>query len=347
MKKVSLVVEKFYQNNLVFSQDYNIETDGRLNKLLALKNRFNNEGYEIATNDIIEPKYANIIIYYDTIDNNIYEGEIGNRYLILIESVLVKPNIYDKKIHKYFNKVFTWNDKYINNSDYIKINLSHKLPKSIPKQINTKTKFCVIISTNRSSKYKNELYSERINAIRWFEKYHPEDFDLFGIGWNDYYIKAPRLLRIFNKIYIVRKILFKIFGTYYPSYKGKVKSKINVLKKYKYTICYENIKNIPGYITEKIFDAFCAGCIPIYLGADNINEYIPDNCYIDKRKYGTYEELYERISNINENEYLNYLKNIENYLTSKQANQFSDTYFANVIYENIEKYTKNIIKMNK
>lgn len=41
-----------------------------------------------------------------------------------------------------------------------------------------------------------------------------------------------------------------------PSYKGKVQEKQSVLKKTKFSICYENVSDLQGYITEKIFDSF-------------------------------------------------------------------------------------------
>jgi hypothetical protein len=36
-----------------------------------------------------------------------------------------------------------------------------------------------------------ELYSKRVEAIKWFEKNHPEDFDFYGIGW-DRYVSSNR-----------------------------------------------------------------------------------------------------------------------------------------------------------
>ena len=41
--------------------------------------------------------------------------------------------------------------------------------------------------------------------------------------------------------------------------------KIEWLKSYKFNICFEN-GSYPGYLTEKLFDAFMAGCVPIYWG---------------------------------------------------------------------------------
>jgi len=39
-----------------------------------------------------------------------------------------------------------------------------------------------------------------------------------------------------------------------------------IMEQYKFSIYHENARNIPGYITEKIFDSFFAGCVPVYWG---------------------------------------------------------------------------------
>lgn len=43
------------------------------------------------------------------------------------------------------------------------------------------------------------------------------------------------------------------------------------LKDYRFNICAEN-SNTPGYVTEKIFDAIQAGCIPVYWSEKNLSE---------------------------------------------------------------------------
>ena len=62
---------------------------------------------------------------------------------------------------------------------------------------------------------------------------------------------------------------------------GTLTSKNQTMQMYKFSICYENARGLPGYITEKIFDSFLAN-VPIYWGADNISKHIPDECFIDK-----------------------------------------------------------------
>lgn len=60
-------------------------------------------------------------------------------------------------------------------------------------------------------------------------------------------------------------------------------NKIDYLKQFKFTICPENI-SVKGYTTEKLFQAFDAGCIPIYWGGENI----PEKDIINPKSYILY-----------------------------------------------------------
>lgn len=54
-------------------------------------------------------------------------------------------------------------------------------------------------------------------------------------------------------------------GDRFGSFEKSASSKKEWLKNYKFNICFENA-SYPGYLTEKLWDAFSAGCIPIYWG---------------------------------------------------------------------------------
>lgn len=82
--------------------------------------------------------------------------------------------------------------------------------------------------------------------------------------------------------------------------------------------------NIKGYITEKIFDCFFANCVPIYWGASNVTDYIPENTFIDYRKFRNINKVVNYIENMKEEEYNIYLNNIHNFLKSDSFhNNFS------------------------
>ena len=115
---------------------------------------------------------------------------------------------------------------------------------------------------------------------------------------------------------------------------------LSVVKKlyeeYKFSICFENAINLPGYITEKIFECFFAGCIPVYLGANNVEVHIPSNCFIDFRKFNNYDELYNFMSNMNDSTILEYQTNIQNFLNSKEYKIFTNDHWKKVLLHEIK-----------
>ena len=113
------------------------------------------------------------------------------------------------------------------------------------------------------------------------------------------------------------------------------------MKKYKFAVCYENCQGFPGYITEKIFDCFFAGTVPIYWGAPNIKDHIPAGAFIDKREFENYNQLYQYIKNMPDDEYNNYLINIKNFLQGNKFYQFGPEYFANIIIREIIDLSKS------
>src|SRR5207244_2755686 len=104
-----------------------------------------------------------------------------------------------------------------------------------------------------------------------------------------------------------------------------------VQKNYKFCFCYENMGEQEGYITEKIFDSFTAGCVPIYLGATNITSYIPKECFIDRRDFASESDLYDFLKSIDRGTYNGYLKAIRSFLESQPAQSFSIEQFVNYV----------------
>jgi hypothetical protein len=53
-----------------------------------------------------------------------------------------------------------------------------------------------------------------------------------------------------------------------------------------------------GYITEKLFDCLYAGTIPLYLGAPDIVRYVPQEVFIDCRKYPSWGEMWDEVQHM-------------------------------------------------
>ncbi|KAH9261573.1 hypothetical protein BASA81_000229 [Batrachochytrium salamandrivorans] len=54
-------------------------------------------------------------------------------------------------------------------------------------------------------------------------------------------------------------------------------SKVEELAKSKFTLVFENTKQIPHYVSEKLSHALLAGTVPVIWGAVNIQDYLPSN----------------------------------------------------------------------
>lgn len=257
-------------------------------------------------------------------------------FLIALESPLIRPESHCLEYHSIFKKVFTWNDELIklDPAKYLKINYAFDLSSSLPEiDFIEKKNFCCLIAGNKKTDHPQELYSERLRAIYWFERNHPSEFDLFGTGWNEVALGDSIWINFFLRR---SAVLRKMFASKRPSYKGQLDRKRPVLEKYKFSICYENALDISGYITEKIFDSFFANCVPIYLGANNIETYVPKSCFIDRRDFANYRDLYNYLKSIKEPEYNNYLENIRSFLNSPSAQSFSCESFATSIVEQLK-----------
>ena len=66
--------------------------------------------------------------------------------------------------------------------------------------------------------------------------------------------------------------------------------KRELFAKYPFVLAFENA-NCYDWVTEKPYDALLAGSVPIYMGAPNVNDYLPPNSYIDVRFFSGPAEL--------------------------------------------------------
>ena len=111
-------------------------------------------------------------------------------------------------------------------------------------------------------------------------------------------------------------------------YKGVCISKKKVYAQFRFALCLENMCNVNGYVTEKIFDCFTAGIVPIYWGASNIEKYIPKQCFISYADFSSIGELNQFLLNMNYERYCEYIHNIKQYLQGAAKSVFEYKYFV-------------------
>lgn len=237
--------------------------------------------------------------------------EIKLSALLAVEPPMINPEIYAAvtELEKYFDRLYLYNDSFLKNKKKYSqlLFFQPKITQSEALYFSSKIqrlKRYVIIASNlrpRKSSYE-ELYSRRIIVMLHLARHNV--VDLYGKGW----------LKLLGRNYLNLIYLLNYFKIK-KIYKGSCISKCEVLSRYEFSIVFENMI-MEGYLTEKIFDAMRAGCIPIYLGAPDINKYIPSGCFIDYRNFKSIDELNKYCMSLTDVEILNYRACIFNYLAN-------------------------------
>ena len=326
-----LVGNRVFQNNRVFSKEMRDQANAYF---IALKELLQKSGLILATEDIHPAETAALVI-----DMNVQKWTTSARpgpirYLLITEPPVVCAANWSPAEHLRYDKVFTWNDSLIDNRKYFLLRYAHNLGMETGLPGFADRKLASMIIGFKASSNAQEQYSARFDTIRWFLRHHPEEFHLYGAGWPSRF--RPPVHPLAERF--LSGPLDLLLSPFYPKnvcYMGRVTDKVQTSKNYRFAFCYENTHSAPGYITEKIFDAFRAGCVPIYLGPPNTLENISPDCFIDRRHFGSHEELYAYLERIPEREFVQYQERIRAYLVSTQARQFTPSHFALVLRNHI------------
>lgn len=295
--------------------------DGALERFVEAKEVCMAGGFATDTIDLCDLSAIDIVIFYAfTFELKwLIKAVAQNPKVRLIniphEPVVVNP-LHDEKILEAmpFDRMLVWNDRLAKKGGpFVKFNYGEAVihANQIPRLPFSSRRFLVAIYSNKLSKHRSSLYNERTRAFEFFSG-KTGDFDLFGVGWES--SDRPSIV---------------------SSYRGKVGSKKAIMKNYKFAICFENTRDYPGYITEKIFDCFAAGVVPIYFGAPNIEEYIPKECYIDFRDFRDYEHLYNFMLSIDEGSHRTYLDAVKKFVLTPEYYQFTSKRYAELVLEQV------------
>ena len=335
MKKCLFTYGNYDINNLFDSHPAKINLHGQW---IALKDQLYKNGIELVSKEFTNLESFDLEIHLNAWKTN---KSRWPKFAILTETDFIHSNNSDMKLLKKYNHLFSWNPILVDSGLATKIQFSHPMGKGIIDGFKKRNKFAVLFGSNRSLRGlhpKNNLYGERVKTIRWFERNAPNDFTLYGRKWDMTGRLPTRLGALVHSI--EKKLPFNYCP--FPSWKGVIINKQDVLRSSCFSIVYENIKGLNGYITEKIFDAFVAGNIPVYWGAEDIHKYIPNECFIDRRFFSNHDELYKFLKNISEEKYLDYQRSIKKFLEN-DSEDFSCKKFANVISAKIIE----ILKINR
>lgn len=127
-------------------------------------------------------------------------------------------------------------------------------------------------------------------------------------------------------------------GGYYKNNVGYIRNKIKFLSSYKFSIAMENTEG-NGYLSEKIFESFKSGTIPIYYGDYIVDEFINPKSFILIRGKNDMSEKIEYIKRIDNNDEL--------YEKILRENIFIDNYYKEKIENERIEFLYHIFDQDK
>ncbi len=261
----------------------------------------------------------------------------------LFECPIVEPKMYQamRDAQPAFKRIFSWSD-----GPSLERFVGGPLPcehffwpqsfNRVHEEIwrNEDREFLVMINSNKLPRlYWQELYTERLRAVEWFSAQN--EINLYGRGWNE---PSKRMGKTWLPL-ILRRLLEKIEACWQQLrpdplmtaarkiYRGPAASKAETLGNHTFALCYENMI-LKGWITEKIFDCFFAGTIPIYWGEPEIEKYVPASCFIDRRNFKNNAEVRDFLRALSQDEIRAYRENARAFLASPAYRPFTKEAFV-------------------
>ena len=320
--------ERFLQNKM-FDAESTVNKNGLVESYASMKRYFIDCGHEVNTIDLYEDLTSvDYFLFFDWFPEWIYKlMKLGLEsrmvYCNAEPPTVRKLNTEEgyKTVSKFFPYIMTWNKDFVDNKRVFWRTIPYNFFVSDNDVPYEQKKLLTSISANKTSDYKDELYTERERLIYYFEEAMPDQFDMYGVGWD------------------VKK---------HPSYKGRAESKPITYSGYKYALALENTCNVRGYVTEKIFDCLTCGIVPVYYGADDICDYVPADCFIDYRRFMDPKALGEYLLSITKEQYDKYVEAGEKAISSDVLRRtFSGEMYAQNIIDMSLKATRNDFRINR
>lgn len=145
--------------------------------------------------------------------------------------------------------------------------------------------------------FRMQSYSSKTLALR---KYPKSKFANFLYS-ND---KAKERITFCKKLMVYKKVdcAGKVLNNF-PSIGADWMAKFDFIKRYKFTIAFENTSDI-NYTTEKLYHPLLVGSIPIYWGNPKVGEIFDPSSFINCHDYDNFDQVIERIIEVDNNDAL-------------------------------------------
>jgi hypothetical protein len=246
---------------------------------------------------------------------------IQKKILLMWESPAHNRRNFNINTHKFFHTILSYKkyheEKYVYFPYFVPEITQELSINSIDEKTFQNKKLSCMIAGNKATRRNNSGYVKRYEIIDYFDD-KPDDFDLYGVGWE----KPVGTRQIIKGIYYGKKYVKSV-----PKcFKGMVASKIATYNNYKFAFAIENELDCKGYVTEKIFDVLLSDAVPIYNGENIYDGEISRGAFIDINDFSNMQNLYNFLRNMSFEEYKKFYDAKIDYLQSENFKRFTYAY---------------------
>lgn len=300
-----------------------------------LRERFAHYGIELHTADRVDDDECAFELHINA------QRRLSGRpaYALLYEDPLIRPINANRAHLQGYRLAFTSNEELVDGRHILKLDYPNDLTPTEPMPGWAERPLgCVLIAANKALRRPSprNLHQRRVDMARCFEAHAPAMFALYGRGWDQPAVRPGAWGRAVKRLN-EWKARLHAGRPAFPSWRGPVHDKAEVLRQARFAIAFENVEGSPGYITEKIFDCFVSGCVPVYLGTPGAADSIPKACYIDARQFDSDPALVEYLRDMDEPRFAAHQAAIRAYLASEAAQRFSSETFTRTLVDAIAK----------
>ncbi len=317
-----------HNNNSMFATEDSVHRFNPTYMPRLLREAFLKQGIELNTPDVNKGRTVAFDLFLE--GKEFIEDGIP-KYLVALENPYINRLNQDRDYCRRFRNVFAWDKRLHDLPNVVPIMVPNRLEFGPFPSFAERDIFSCLINANKAFRepLQGDLYQERIRTIRWYERNAPGYFELYGMGWQ----KPAPAFNLWGKLRRgIASLRVKLHGYRpFPSYRGEVRDKAEVMRRSKFSYCYENTLGPDNYITEKIFDSFLSGCVPVYWGAENVLDYIPADCFIDRRKFADTAAVHAYLCSVTPERFAQYQQDIARFLKDGAARKFTTEHFAHVV----------------
>lgn len=325
----------YYGDKLFDLSDPHLNRDDVLMPFARLRNAASEHGMEVHTADLIDQGPGENSYYsfgllerFRTLQPN---PAVRLKGFFLMEPPVVAPQLYAAlpELTAAFDSVYVHNttgDGYslqgVDRSRLRKFYWPQPYDDVLPPfwgVRNRQRRVVVINGNHKPASRAGELYSRRIRDMAALSQLGV--VDLYGRGWERWWSRVSWWWPYWRN----RRAIASI-------YKGACRSKFEVLSQYAFSLCYENM-SMTGYMTEKLFDCLYCGTVPIYLGPQDIEQYVPMNVYIDARRFASMPALWQFLRGLSEADLMAYREAGRDFIRGAQGRRFVDSLSDLIINE--------------